>query len=177
MQEILGGSSRANTSGPTSSQHMSSSLPPTHTKRDHDRDVSRVQTTIADDYLRNSRVLREHDATLRIVPERAGTDNTNTHASVSVEHGTLYKQHFSGLEVGIGIPSILSCNCSLVTVLLLYIANCNGCAKCCYCNPCNCFDVCCYDYCCCLTTAVANVITLLLLLLLLLQLFLLSLSL
>ena len=115
MQEILGGGSfLANSStlasgsglSHTHTSHVPSSPSRTSRERgrdhDHDRDrhsnhnqksstEDRRGVNAADVRLstaRESLILREHDASLRIVPER------------DPSHSTLYKQHYSGLEVG-----------------------------------------------------------------------------
>jgi hypothetical protein len=95
MQEILGGKSRTSSTMPLSSKSLNT---PSSPRRSRDRDASgHTSRKAASDSTRISTVrestkLHEHKATIRLVPERSSRDK-------SEEHGTIYQQHFSGLEV------------------------------------------------------------------------------
>lgn len=120
MQEILGdgGSFLGSTSASTSASghKKKSSVPssPSRTSREHghNREFSQDRKNSVEDRkgvadvslatVRESMTLREHDATLRIAPERDMTT-----APATADHGTLYKQHYSGLEVCRTICDIL----------------------------------------------------------------------
>jgi hypothetical protein len=105
MQEILGGTFRASATGSTKlklghSEHSSPSRSHSHSRKESERGVSRDRKALtAEDVrlstVRESMVLREHETMVHIHPERTGAHTSAT----GVDHGTLYKQHFSGLEV------------------------------------------------------------------------------
>lgn len=120
MQEILRGSTHTGTSPSTAgivlglghSSHTSIPSSPSRTnssgRRQSDREISPDRKVSYDDRksladirlatTREATILKEHDATLHIVPERYhGVASTSM--SKDVAHSTVYHQHYSGLEV------------------------------------------------------------------------------
>lgn len=90
MQEILGQNLRASFAGEVTS---------TTTRRNKDRELDTKNNTRSSERTRTSTVrdpmvLSEHNSTLRL-----GASSSKQVALSDEDHGTLYKQHYSGLEV------------------------------------------------------------------------------
>lgn len=110
MMEILGGQFLGKKGPGHTTKTLAAPVPSSPSRsRDKGRGVEEVsrmeQMQIARlSTVRESMVLLEHDAMVQLRPQERTLSNASTGAGAE-EHSTLYKQHFSGLEV---MPYIFS---------------------------------------------------------------------